>query len=93
MAMSKRFSITYLPPVLTAILIVWTICISPVSKYGDNWALAPAIAVLPALLAVHLVLAHRRRWRMGFVAYGVIHCAFACVILLWSLSLISKDSL
>jgi glycerol-3-phosphate acyltransferase PlsY len=82
-----------LPIVATAFLVVWTIVVYPFSKYGDNWAIWPALLVLPLALFMHIYLVVALRPRRPLIFYAVIH--LACLAVLWfgSLMLISKDAL
>lgn len=66
---------------------------SPLTKYGDIWQLVPVPLVVAIVIAIHVVLLIKNRWTMDYVAYGVLHIAFAIIVGLWSLSLISKNSL
>jgi len=78
---------------LTGFLIIWTIIVSPYSKYGDNWAIYPALLVLPAVLIWHVVLIFLEKPRSAFVLYGIIHFVILFVIWMYCLMKISKDAL
>jgi len=53
----------YVPLVLTGFLILWTAAVYQFARYGDKWAIYPALAVFPATLLVHvwIVVASRPR--------------------------------
>jgi hypothetical protein len=91
----KRFtsSIVYWPIALTALLLCWTALVSPYSKYGDNWAIVPAILALPLVIATHIALLMREGWRAQFIAYGVLHTGLFFILWIWCLMHISKDAL
>ena len=83
----------YWPMFLTAILILWTILVSPYSKYGDTWAIMPALVAAPLVLGLHILVAYRNKWRMDVIVYGLVHCILFFVIWLGCLMRISKDSI
>jgi hypothetical protein len=83
----------YWPPVLSGLLIVWTLYISPHTKYGDTWALVPVPFVFVSIVLIHLRLLIKGQWRSGLWAYALLNIAFLFMVSLWSLTLISKDSL
>lgn len=89
----KFIPLVYWPVALTAFLIIWTVCVSPYSKYGDNWAIVPAFLVLPLVLVIHLALLIKGRWHPKLVAYGVLHTCAIFYIWMWCLMDISKDAL
>jgi hypothetical protein len=88
------------PITLTLLLVVWTFIVSPFSKYGDDWAIVPALTVAPVIIAWHLSLLGvrlgdwtRRRDILRFYGiYGLVHLSVFAVIWLWCLMRISKDS-
>ena len=81
------------PVAITLILILWTGAVYPFSHYGDGWAIWPALAALPAVIAAHALLIARYRPRLGYCLYGAIHALLFVPLWFWSLMLISKDSL
>jgi hypothetical protein len=83
----------YAPLGITAFLIVWTVLVSPYSKYGDMWAIGPVLLMLPLVVGLHLRLAYKARWSGRFVAYALIHCALFFAIWIGCLMSISKDSI
>jgi len=85
--------VAYAPLGVTALLIVWTILVSPHSKYGDSWAIDPALASLPLVVGLHVLVAYQARWKGAFIAYGFLHCAVFGLIWIYCLMVISKDSL
>jgi len=83
----------YGPLLLTVFLIIWTIVVSPYSKYGNDWAVYPALAVLPIVVIWHSVLVILEKSKGVFIAYGLVHTAILFVIWVYCLMKISKDSL
>jgi peptidoglycan/LPS O-acetylase OafA/YrhL len=83
----------YSPLGVTALLVLWTMLVSPHSKYGDSWAIGPALFALPLVVGLHVLLAYKAQRRNSFVAYGLVHCALFFVIWIYCLMAISKDSL
>ena len=84
-----------LSPILVSVLLVlWTIAVSPKTSFGDSWAIWPVVFMLPVVLVWHIVvivvLRGSRRWA-GTVA--VFHLAIFSLLWLGSLMLISKSSL
>ena len=77
----------------TLMLIVWTVLVSPYSKYGDNWAIYPAVFILPLVLCWHVYLGITQQPRSTFIIYGIIHLVAFLVIWLICLMKISKDAL
>jgi hypothetical protein len=90
---ARKFYLAYLPVVFTIALLLWTAIVSPYSKYGDAWAIIPALSILPIVLGLHIFLAFKRRWQSGWIVYGVVHVSILLVVWIWCLMLISKDSL
>ena len=88
-----RFGMAYWPLGLTGLLIIWTIAISPYSRYGDYWAIVPALAVFPLTAGMHLVLLIKGRWRTTLVLYAIAHLVGLFAIWLLCLMRLSKDSL
>ena len=82
------------PILVTVLLVLWTIAVSPKTSFGDSWAIWPVVFMLPAVLVWHIVvivvLRGSRRWA-GTVA--VFHLAIFSLLWLGSLMLISKSSL
>jgi hypothetical protein len=83
----------YLPLVLTGFLILWTAAVYQFARYGDKWAIYPALAVFPATLLVHAWVVFVSRPRARALLYALIHLALQFVIWLGCLMLISKDAL
>jgi hypothetical protein len=88
----KRPSIRFLPLFLTGFLVAWTAAVYPFSKYGDTWAILPALITAPAVLLVHatLVVLGPNRWRE--LAYAGLHLAIFALVWIGALMLIAKDS-
>jgi hypothetical protein len=85
--------VAYSPLGVTALLVIWTMLVSPHAKYGDSWAIDPALGALPLVVGLHVLLAYKSRWRRGFIAYGLFHGVIFFAIWLYCLMMISKDSL
>lgn len=81
------------PVALSLLLIAWTVLISPYSKYGDNWAVYPAIAVLPIAIIWHIILIVSERPKVKFVSYAIIHLLLLSILWMVCIMKISKDSL
>jgi hypothetical protein len=84
-----------LAPILgTILLVIWTLVVSPYSKYGDAWAICPALLALPAVLIWHGALVFLlRHYRRTAALVAACHVGLVLPIWFWSLMLISKDSL
>jgi hypothetical protein len=83
-----------MPVAVTVALILWTIVVSPHSKYGDNWAILPAVIALPVALMWHIgLVAVLKGQRPTAVLFGVIHFLALIPIWFYCLMSISKDSL
>ena len=92
--MSKYESLIRLGPIgLTLILILWTVFVSQYSKYGDNWAIYPALAIFPIAVIWHIVLVIVEKSKLIFITYGLIHLVILFAIWMYCLMKISKDSL
>ncbi len=83
----------YWPLILSGVLILWTLLVSPHSKYGDNWAIIPALAIFPAVIILHVIIVFKKSSKGSMIAYALAHCAVLCVVWPWCLWSISKDSL
>lgn len=88
----ENFYIRATPVGLTILLIIWTILVSPYSKYGDNWAIYPAVIVLPFAVIWHVYLIFTQQPRSGFILYAIGHIALLFFIWIYCLMKISKDS-
>ena len=89
-------AVVLVPIALTILMIIWTAIVSPFSKYGDNWAIVPALALAPVVITWHLALFGVRRgdWayhRGVLVIYALIHLFIFIPIWFGCLMLISKD--
>jgi cytochrome bd-type quinol oxidase subunit 2 len=82
-----------LPVVCVLLLVIWTFSVYRFSSYDDRWAIWPALLICPVFVATHIVLLVRRRLRFNYWAYAGLHVAFFFLIWIYSLMLISKDSL
>lgn len=85
-------NLTYWPLALTGYLFLWTLLVSPYSRYGDYWAFIPAFIVFPLAVVLHFIIAKREKWRSKLVLYGIAHLSFLFVVWVWCLMVISKDS-
>ncbi len=82
----------YLPIALSIVLIAWTAVVAPFSKYGDLWAIYPALLVLPITLILHIWLVVISRPRIRAVSYALVHLPMQFLVWLGCLMLIGKDS-
>ena len=78
---------------LTVFLIAWTAIVYPHSEYGDNWAILPAVAVLPSVVVAHIYAILNVQTKLVAVLCGVIYVLALFPIWVVCLMLISKDSL
>jgi hypothetical protein len=83
----------YWPLFLSAFLVLWTLLVSPHSKYGEYWAIGPALLVFPLVVFMHVILLIKGDWRPSLIVYGIVHASLLFVIWVLCLMLISKDSL
>ncbi len=84
----------YFSPILIDILLIcWTLAVSPYSKYGDNWAIYPAIILFPVLILVHTILIFIDKNKLACSIYGIIHIFFVFFLWIYCLMKISKDAL
>jgi len=83
----------YVPLLLTGFLILWTAAVYQFARYGNKWAIYPALAVFPATLLVHVWIVVASRPRDRALWYALLHLALQFVIWLGCLMLISKDAL
>ena len=91
--LKNKLVIQLLPVALTVLLILWTALVSPHSKYGDYWAIVPALVVLPLAVIAHVFFVFIYPPKLPMVIYGIAHTAILAVIWMRSLMHISKDSL
>ena len=91
--MKSRAIIQYTPVALTVALVLWTILVSPYSKYGDNWAIYPALLVFPLVVLWHIGLLILSRPKMFLFIYGLLHVLILFYVWLLCMMKISKDSL
>jgi hypothetical protein len=97
----SRRLLPFVPIALTVFLVIWTAIVSPFSKYGDGWAIVPALALAPICIAWHLSLfgirlgswSCRRDIVVFYSIYAVLHLCIFAVIWLGCLMIISKDGL
>lgn len=75
------------------LLIIWAKLVSPYSKYGDAWAIYPAILIFFLIIISHIALICTEKAKLPFIIYALIHGMVAFYFLIYSLTLISKDSL
>lgn len=81
------------PVALTCALVAWTFAVSPYSEYGDDWAIYPALAVLPLAVIWHGYLIVTEKFSLAVILYGVGHILVLAVIWFYCLMKISKDAL
>ena len=82
----------YVPLLLTGFLILWTATVYQFAKYGDKWAIYPALAVFPATILVHAWIVVASHGRIRALWYALLHLALQFVIWLGCLMLISRDA-
>lgn len=85
--------LVYWPLALTGFLFLWTLMVSPYSRYGDYWAFIPALLVFPLATVLHVLIAKYGKWRTNLVLYGIAHLSILFVAWIWCLMVISKDAL
>ena len=83
----------YWPVLLSGLLVVWTLYISPITKYGDTWAIIPVFAIFLTIFIIHVLLLIKGRWNSGLWLYALVDIPVVFMLSVWSLTLISKDSL
>ncbi len=88
-----NLTIKLTPIILTILLVLWTVAVSPYSKYGDNWAIYPALVIFPIVFFWHIYLCFSQHPKLHFLLYGFIHLAVLFVIWIYCLMKISKDAL
>jgi hypothetical protein len=81
------------PLLLTVLLIIWTLGVSPYSQYGDRWAIYPAMALLPLAIVWHIyqILVCPQKWK--YIVFAIVHVPLMSLILIYCMFKISKDSL
>ncbi len=84
---------TCAPVTCTLLLVLWTASVYRFSKYGDDWAIWPAILALPICILAHLCLIVLRKPRLTYCIYAIVHALIFLPVWFVSLMLISKDSL
>ena len=90
----KTTNITlFMPVIITAFLIAWTLVVSPFSKHGDDWAIIPALLVLPIVVIWHIGLVIVSRPRFPLILFGMLHTLALFVIWMICIMKISKDAL
>ena len=81
------------PVIVTVLVMVWTLVVSPHSQYGDDWAVYPVVLAFLIVLGLHGMLLVRSPLRLAMVVYAVLHLVFWVPFGIWCLMRISKDSL
>ena len=89
----NALDLVYWPIYGSIFLVLWTVIVSPWSRYGDGWAIFPALFVFPAALCVHIFLLFKSGWKIKMALYGMVHLMLLFVISIACFMLISKDSL
>lgn len=86
----SRFS----PVLVTALLCLWTMAVCPFSKYGDNWAIVPALVAPLVVLTAHIRLSIVDTWSPVVLwSYALVHAGILFPLWILCLMLISKDGL
>jgi hypothetical protein len=80
------------PLFLTVLLIAWTALVAPHSRYGDNWAIYPALPIFPLAVIWHLMLLIFETPKKPYILYAIGHLSILVNIYAVCLVLISKDS-
>jgi len=93
--MSKNMkTLLYLGPILiTALMMIWMVIVSPYAGFHDRWAIYPVFFLLPLVFFYHVALMIKGGQRSLLMAYGVLHILFFFYLWLFALAKISKDSL
>ena len=82
------------PMLATVLLVVWTTGVYPFSSYGDDWAVLPAVFILPVVVAWHVgLVVGLREYRAEALIVAFTHITVLLPLWLVCLMLISKDSL
>ena len=83
------------PVGLTLLVLLWTFVVSRYTQYGDNWAIYPVIVVALVIIGWHIFLIVKPNLvsRASMIIYGLLHTAAFSYVFMYSLMLISKDSL
>jgi len=82
------------PSIVTVLLVLWTVTVSPKTVYGDKWAVWPAFLALPIVFLWHIaiVISLRGHRRLAGIS-AALHLAVFVPLWFICLMLISKDSL
>ena len=85
----------FTPVLLSILVLIWSLSISPYTQYGDNWAIYPVIIFGIIIIGWHIFLILNKSIlkRTYAIAYGLIHIAIFAYLFMYSLMVISKDSL
>lgn len=89
----KSFYLILAPLFLTLLLLVWTRLVSDYSRYGDYWAIIPALLIFPIAIGLHLVALIKMKWPTTVILYAIAHIVTLGILWMRCLMLISKDSL
>jgi len=81
-----------LPLIPTAFLLAWTAAVSPYSKYGDDWAVLPALWTFPVAIVLHGYLVAVMRPRGDLLGYALAHLVVLFPIWLICVMKLAKDS-
>ena len=85
--------VSTLPIFLDALLIAWTLIVSPFSQYGDVWAVYPPLILAAVVVLSHVGLVIYCKPRRLFLLYALAHLSLFFVLLIFCLFMLSKDSL
>jgi hypothetical protein len=89
----RPYVVYAMPIVFTGLIFLWTWIVSPYSKYGDNWAVLPAVILFAAIVLWHLGLIITQDHKILLLAYAFGHVALLFEPWIYCLMRISKDSL
>ena len=90
---SVRWTLTAAPLAVTVAVAIWTLVVSPHTRYGDNWAVYPVLIAFLGVLGLHAFLLVRGPYRGALAVYALVHLGLWVPFGLWCLMRISKDSL
>jgi hypothetical protein len=83
----------YWPIILNVPLICCTLIVAPHTSYQDRWALIPVLVVFVSVIAIIWRQLVKGGWTSGVIIAGILNFGFLLIVSIWSLVLISKDSL
>jgi hypothetical protein len=82
-----------IPILLSCFLLAWTAAVYSFAKYGDRWAIYPALLVFPLTILAHVWYYGVSQPRGWALKYALVHVPIQFVAWVGCLMLISKDTL